>query len=94
MRTNIIFKNQTVADAGIKDNIKLEDVSKITVTYKGDKAFAGGRLRKADFVVEVTENNGRKAEINDYKCAAFDGDYRLKEGNNEIVFPTVRIQLL
>ena len=86
LRTNIIFKNQTVADAGIKDNIKLEDVSKITVTYKGDKAFAGGRLRKADFVVEVTENNGRKAEINDYKCAAFDGDYRLKEGNNEIVF--------
>ena len=60
LRTNIIFKNQTVADAGIKDNIKLEDVSKITVTYKGDKAFAGGRLSKADFVVEVTENNGRK----------------------------------
>ena len=86
LRTNIIFKNQTVADAGIKDNIKLEDVSKITVTYKGDKAFAGGRLSKADFVVEVTENNGRKVEINDYKCAAFDGDYRLKEGNNEIVF--------
>ena len=54
LRTNIIFKNQTVADAGIKDNIKLEDVSKITVTYKGDKAFAGGRLSKADFVVEVT----------------------------------------
>ena len=46
LRTNIIFKNQTVADAGIKDNIKLEDVSKITVTYKGDKAFAGGRLSK------------------------------------------------
>lgn len=84
--TDVIFKNKSVKDDDKQDNIKVEDVNEISVTYKGDKAFAGGRLSKTDFVVEVTENNGNKVEINDYKCPAFDEDYRLKEGTNEIVF--------
>ena len=60
LRTNIIFKNQTVADAGIKDNIKLEDVSKITVTYKEIRLLRAEDFQRRTSLLKLPKTTAEK----------------------------------
>lgn len=58
----------------------------LSVTYKGDKLYAGGQLIPEDFEVVVRYKDGVTEEITNYESIILDDAYRLVKGNNSIVF--------